>query len=90
MNAVNFIGKEIKAKELKGLAKDRAQKKMESVIKALRKDDPDAAAIVNDAWTKVDNDANTAFYDLSAEEEEFLIQTLMQRRMEAMLQRKAA
>ena len=78
-----------KDKELKGLAKERAQKKMESVIKSLKKEDPDAAGIINDVWASASKDANEAFFDLSKDEEEFLIQALMERRM-SKLMRKAA
>lgn len=81
--------KVLKAKELKGLAKERAQKKMESVIKAVKKDDPDAAGIINDVWASASKETNEAFYDLTAEEEEFLVKELMALRLSKML-RKAA
>lgn len=81
--------KVLKAKELKGLAKDRAQKKMEAVIKAVKKDDPDAACIINDAWVSASKETNEVFFDLTAEEEKYLIEELMALRLAKSL-RKAA
>lgn len=44
-----------KPKELKGDARSRAVKKMESVINALKKDDPETAAFIGETWaTKVE------------------------------------
>lgn len=46
------IKQETKPKELKGEAADRAQKAMEKIIARLKKDDPDAAALINDVWAQ--------------------------------------
>lgn len=68
-DAPDVLPQEIKAraikkpKELKGDAKSRAIKKMESVIKALRKDDPEAARFVNDTWSAKIEETEIAFDD---------------------------
>lgn len=43
---------ERKERELKGFAKDRADKRLSSLITAMKKSDPDAAQILNDRMTK--------------------------------------
>lgn len=49
------VKREKKPVELKGTEGERAQKAIEKLIAKLRKDDPDAAAYLNDVWTvKVD------------------------------------
>ena len=52
-----------KPKELKGDAKSRGIKKMEAVIKALRKEDPEAACFVNDTWSAKIEETEVAFDD---------------------------
>ena len=68
-NAPDVLPHEIKAraikkpKELKGDAKSRAIKKMEAVIKALRKEDPEAACFVNDTWGSKVEETEISFDD---------------------------
>lgn len=52
-----------KPKELKGDARSRAVKKMESVIKTLRQDDPEAAAFIGDTWAMKVEETELAFED---------------------------
>ena len=55
-DAPDVFAQEIKAvkvkkpKELLGSAKDRAAKRMEAVIKAVRKDDPETASYIGKTW----------------------------------------
>ena len=52
-----------KAKELRGSAKDRAAKRMEAVIKSVRKDDPETAQFINDTWARKVEEFELAFDD---------------------------
>lgn len=55
MVSEHSVKREKKPVELKGTEGERAQKAIEKLIAKLRKDDPDAAAYLNDVWTiKVD------------------------------------
>ena len=50
-------------KPLKGTAKERAARKMEAVIKSLRKDDDEAATYVADTWAAKAAETDLAFED---------------------------
>ena len=52
-----------KVKPLEGTPQARAAKRMESVIKALKKDDPDAATYMNDTWATKSEVTEMTFED---------------------------
>lgn len=57
------VRKVTKPKELKGDARSRAIKKMESVIKSMQKDDPETAAYIGNAWATKIEECDLEFED---------------------------
>ena len=79
---------EKKAKELKGRAAERAQKAAVSFLARIRKDDPDAAAILNDKLTHTPSALDQL--DPTAAELQAAVEAIMLLRMEAGRIRRAA
>lgn len=79
---------EKKAKELKGRAEERAQKAAVSFLARIKKEDPDAAALLNDKLTRPVSVVDQL--EPSAEEMEAAVQAIMMLRMEAGALRRAA